>query len=644
MNERHAIRLALVALLALAVAACSDEPTAPGSQGEDEGSPSPSPGPALAIAEPELGAMLDLPSATGGPVAVSGQACDPVNPIVALRAAGSDVPVSGDALCESFDVTQTAGWGMTIVGAMAATSAADTSFAVRSYLAADRYFAAAGEPSADARAERGAVLRLGASALDDGDREDVDDLATILWWSLKDRDFDPLVPDLLAVDPDVDGDGFVDLTSHDCLLWTEVNHRTGYRVTKNGPFTHGGFQLGRLAAVPGGLEFEMEMSRPEVPLYIRQYQDLACLGEIAVSADGAVRAERLVGNGRFLVSLGADGTPEVEADGIVIDVQSLVVDLGDGLLDELIEEVIDGVKNEFEAQVETMLAGALEEELGPGLVTFLDELELDGPIELPAPLAAALIVDSQLDGLTFGDGHAELGLAMQLYPETPRAPLDPTGHGAVFGGGEPPVFQETGHGVALALKDDVLNQVLWAAWQAGAFDLQELPGLAGSDDVTTFAALPPVVMPDPGEPARVVIGWGDLRIEAAFDAAAAGDAGLNAGRRVDVEGYISALIGGSIVGGSAAAGFRFEGSGEPEVHVQIDSFEGSRQRTTVGRLFEDYLQTTLVEFLGEAVGAVPLPQLDLTAIAPDVPDPRLALRIAAVERHGRYHLLLGDLE
>ncbi|NIU70976.1 MAG: hypothetical protein GWN07_36865, partial [Actinobacteria bacterium] len=175
---------------------------------------------------------------------------------MALRAAGSDVPVSGDGTCETFDVTQAAGWGMSIVEAMAATSAADTSFAVRSYLASDRYFAAAVEPSTDARAERGAVLRLGPSALDDGDREDVDDLATILWWSLKNRDFDPLVPELLAVDPDVDGDGQVDLASHDCLLWTEVNHRTGYRVTKDGPFTHAGFQLGRLAAVSGGLEFE----------------------------------------------------------------------------------------------------------------------------------------------------------------------------------------------------------------------------------------------------------------------------------------------------------------------------------------------------------------------------------------------------
>nr|NIR41443.1 hypothetical protein [Actinomycetota bacterium]NIS36466.1 hypothetical protein [Actinomycetota bacterium]NIU70973.1 hypothetical protein [Actinomycetota bacterium]NIW32917.1 hypothetical protein [Actinomycetota bacterium]NIX25072.1 hypothetical protein [Actinomycetota bacterium] len=64
------------------------------------------------------------------------------------------------------------------------------------------------------------------------------------------------------------------------------------------------------------------------------------------------------------------------------------------------------------------------------------------------------------------------------------------------------------------------------------------------------------------------------------------------------------MIGGSIVAAGEAAGFRFEGAGRPEVHVQIDSFEDSRQRTTVGRLFEDYLRTTLVEFLGDAVGAV----------------------------------------
>ncbi|NIR41444.1 MAG: hypothetical protein GWN07_36855, partial [Actinobacteria bacterium] len=91
---------------------------------------------------------------------------------------------------------------------------------------------------------------------------------------------------------------------------------------------------------------------------------------------------------------------------------------------------------------------------------------------------AALVVDSQLDDLAIGDGYAELGLAVQLYPGSLRGPLDPAGPGAIAGDGGPPVFQETGHGVALALKDDVLNQVLWAAWQAGAFDLEELPGLA----------------------------------------------------------------------------------------------------------------------------------------------------------------------
>ncbi|NIR41445.1 MAG: hypothetical protein GWN07_36860, partial [Actinobacteria bacterium] len=48
----------------------------------------------------------------------------------------------------------------------------------------------------------------------------------------------------------------------------------------------------------------------------------------------------------------------MEADGVAIDVQAMVVDLGDGLLDELIEETIDGVKNEFETQVEATLAAA----------------------------------------------------------------------------------------------------------------------------------------------------------------------------------------------------------------------------------------------------------------------------------------------
>jgi hypothetical protein len=162
--------------------------------------------------------------------------------------------------------------------------------------------------------------------------------------------------------------------------------------------------------------------------------------------------------------------------------------------------------------------------------------------------------------------------------------------------------------------------------------------------VATYAELPPVLMPDADDPARLRFGWGDLRIDASFDAAAAPDFELAAGRVIDVDGYVSALIGGTVVGGAEGSGFGFEVAGAPEVRVQIESFADSRQRTAVGRLFEDYLRAVLVDFLDQAVGAVPIPELDLTAIAPNAPDTRLALRVASIERRGRYHLLLGDLE
>jgi hypothetical protein len=130
--------------------------------------------------------------------------------------------------------------------------------------------------------------------------------------------------------------------------------------------------------------------------------------------------------------------------------------------------------------------------------------------------------------------------------------------------------------VGTGLKDDLINQLLWAAWQAGAFDLSDAT-IGTGVVVSTNALLPPVVMP--GETgSQIEIGLGDIHITATLDP------GVVAGTSepVQAEMFLSA-----------------------SVNTQLDFDEATKRLVLVSPTVETWVQVTDAEGLSAPQGAGP---------------------------------------
>ena len=123
---------------------------------------------------------------------------------------------------------------------------------------------------------------------------------------------------------------------------------------------------------------------------------------------------------------------------------------------------------------------------------------------------------SSLGTASFG----QLSLYSQVYPGAAGASTPAGALGALRYDGALPAFP-TGYELGLGLKDDLLNQVLWALWYGGAMDFPDLTALAGDVGVpgvslSLRADLPPVLMRGQnGWNTRV--GLGDVYVHATVD-------------------------------------------------------------------------------------------------------------------------------
>jgi hypothetical protein len=196
--------------------------------------------------------------------------------------------------------------------------------------------------------------------------------------------------------------------------------------------------------------------------------------------------------------------------------------------------------------------------------------------------------------------------------------------------------------VALAVSDDVLNQILHAAWLAGAFDVEDLAAIVPLGDalpgarVALSSGLPPVVIPRRGDSPGVDIGWGEL----AFDLAFAGPSGA-----ATVRGVLSLVVGLERLEADASGGLRPVFAPGAEVAVQVTHVDWDHLPTT-RRLTEGLVaalvRNALPDLLGR-VASIPLPALDLGALDPGLGPITLALDAPRVDRLGRYTVLAGGV-
>jgi hypothetical protein len=635
---RPAPILAAVVLAGAALAGC-------------EGAPAPAeppsyPGPELRLEAPARGAMLEGGGEAPAPVVVRGQACDAFHAIASVTIGGQPVSLAGAGACRTFEAQVEGRWGLSIVRGQVVNDAGEVGGLAQAFLRSPGYFGTAGgDPSS--RAGRGVLLQVGQELLDDGDRATPDDVATVAEQVLGGLDVDAAVGSFRFAQPDADGDGEIDAITHSCVLYTTTNKRTGFRAWKNGPVTHGGIRVDRLQLEDGGLGARITVRAVRVPFGVTGNLDSGCLGDAQETVTGDARADALVLEGHARMALDAQGRPQATFEALpatlsgldlAIDLGPLVdwTGLGDLVGDAIAAQVRGPVQEAIRGAVQAGLEGQISRALA-ALASFRRE------ITLPAALGGVeLVVEAGLDRLDFTAERGAIGTSVQVRPASPRPEHAAAARGAIrLGGARAELGPMAGASVALGVADDVLNQFLHAAWMGGAFDAEDasrIVSLAGLPivNLALFSSLPPVLMPRPDGAAGVDLGWGDVAFDLALDGSAAG---------ARARGYLSLVVGlerleidpvGRTIRPVFAPG--------PEVHVQVTEANWDHLPTTravATRLLESLVRNGLSEVLSRALGAFPLPDLDLRALDPGLPPLVLSLQEPRTSRLGRYQVVAG---
>ena len=288
-----------------------------------------------------------------------------------------------------------------------------------------------------------------------------------------------------------------------------------------------------------------------------------------------------------------------------------------GLLGELFEgTLITTVEDQFEGAISSEIGGILNDTLGA--LAFDVDMDFPALNEADPPITINLITDFEsvavtTAGMTIIERAGAYGENLNLYDNRGAMGRANCSYGAHE-------IDMLGEGAfELALADDVINHLLYQAWQ-GKFLEFDVPGELFADvdlpdgvDISSLTAkgmLQPTASDCNADHAlRVLIG--DLRIDASMTLF---------GSPLDVILYASFEAGMELSAADGEIGFAITDivSVETEIHVQQEEL------ITLEPVLADMIAGSLVPGLldalgGEALGGFPLPEIDLSTAVDGVP-------------------------
>jgi hypothetical protein len=248
--------------------------------------------------------------------------------------------------------------------------------------------------------------------------------------------------------------------------------------------------------------------------------------------------------------------------------------------------------------------------------------------------------ESALDYLGSGLGTLDLGASTQIRPATVPASPPASAFGPIRTGAAPPALDPTQY--AAGLSDDVINQLLWAAWQAGAFDVADVGTFTGvavpGATLALHATLPPVVMPGSGG-AMIDAGFGDIRVTGMVDPAVYAVPGMIVPPDpVPFEAFASVAAGLNFGYDASNHALAVAGTGA-QVSLEPGALPAFVDEDALAAALASAVETAVGKLLSEAVAAVPLPVLDLAGVG--VSGFFLRFASASVARANGYTVLNG---
>ena len=586
------------------------------------------PPPVITITSPVRAAMLQTGTFDPAPIAISGEACDANFPITGLTVNGVDVPVAGTQLCEPFNVTQTSAWGMTMIDVSARNARGRSARRVQSYLRGPEYYA----PSL---------------SFDDiltfDPTNDVANATLVRFEATGVSKLRAVIPSVLAAASTAIGSSIPNPmanTWRNPLRCSATTTARGYRVDHGTP-SSALKELTPVVLSDQHLRFTAYF-RVAVPLTVTGYLRSGCNPVQTTTRFGSVYDEDITVHGDMTFGVIPDiGGADVRLATVSINDFNPVTSINllqAGLTAAQVAEIRALIQTQFASHVQSDLVAAMQttNTLGDFLESFT----------LPSDRLRAL-------GLSFTHaaravymhhGMIDVGFAAQVVPTTPRAGTAPR-RGAIRKALVSPV-EATAADVDYYVGDNLLNQMLWAAWQAGHFDAADITQLTGAVpglNLQITSALPPVMMTTTGSD-RMQFGWGDVRFTATIDPAVFGLPPSESAAPIVMRAYGSISLE-ALVQYDAATHALVLSDANPTAHVQLAA-TGNRviDETAVEQQIANVLEAAASRLIASVVAATPLPVADWSGHGGAAPGtPFLLQNTSIIRSHATYHLVTGAI-
>ena len=602
--------------------------------------------PTIAFDGYQRGQFITSGGSANQAVSVDGTFFDGISEIIAGTFDEGTLSIDGTSNSFSFTESFNSRWGTNVLAASAEDACGNVAVRAQSFIRSGEYAPARTVESSNARVTSGLVGHLNQPVIDDGDRSDIDDIATLAQEVVAQQNLDEAIPNPIT---DSIGRKYCD------CLWPIndiTTDDTGFRVTKNGTFQYDPLQVNSIKAVAGGIKFQGAMTGIDLPLRVRGVFHegcfIVCTIRTALSAtvDGNVLVDRVDVNAEAAISL-SGGNPSVSFTNFDISFVNLRISIDWGILSDiglggLLDDLTNTILDIFEPEIESALSDQIRDSIGPLLEDFIGDFGVATDFTIPEPVGLNVALSTGLDRIEFagpeGTGYGQLGLYTQVYPASRGTTIDSSAPGAAKDGGALPSFDRGPYSFGVGLRDDLINQVLWAVWYGGGLSLDDPTALVGGGfdgvSLSIDALTPPVLMKS--DTYDLELGLGDLYVDASIDL---GDFGT-----LDVGAYVSVVAGAFVDLDPTTNQLIFSFADTPSIWVDVASLPEPAFQGPVSQVLTGVLEQIVPELIGSIVGSIPIPEFDIGNLA-GLPNSTVwRLNNGSLERTDSAIKLTGSLE
>jgi len=456
--------------------------------------------PLITLQTPPRAGSVD---AVGVTVPVSGTATAKSATLAKVTLGGVEVAVGSDG---AFSGQITPEHGINIVAAEATDTVGVSARAVHALVASDSFYKTTAGPSESAVVPNALFAWLGAAFWDDDDPSDVDDLATVARLVIEGLD----IPAMLAAQPPPREPNPI----LDCLVIESVSYK-----------------VGDIDLVPTKGAIALSAVVEDLAIGFSTKTEGDC-----IDAKGTLTAVAVSAEGQLLVDIGEDGAITVTVPEVVVEIvdQEVVLD-GDDTTSALIVILLAAFEGPVTEQLEQVLEDTVKNNVAETLAGALTQFSTSTlTFDLP-PLpgqTAGLSVDVGVRPtaieLTPDGGSLALGVQITspIGPALQAAGIDSPGavaRGACGASDEAALPKD--QPVAMSLHDDIVNQLLFAAWWGGilhaeiapsVFDAISASGPFGIGAVALEPHMPPVLTQCRAD-GTLQMQVGDLKVQAELE-------------------------------------------------------------------------------------------------------------------------------